>query len=400
MNLSMCKKNIIRKESGELLKFYIQNENIYCEKMNIKSRDNMEILRNVKAYDVAIDFKDNIHLLGVTNCGKLCHCIYSGNTIKINILKSYRPLINQINKVNLFIIARKMHMIYSFEKLSDKNSKIVHSHMEGNRWKTDYIHIEASRDDRLSYMVDYNSKGDIFLIYKNLEKRPYIRVYSNSLKKWQEPLILNSNNDDMEFENMLVDSINNIHVLYRSKNDKKRLNHISKNIKNISENSCWVKYTFDKVEHKCDFKIFEFDKTIFIVWNINKTVTIQNSMMDTLKWDMKKRISLSDIQDIKYIGSKYKNMNIDKYIDSLGVIESNDIKFICIDRGVISKGDEKEIIEEEKQEITQGSIQSGTQLDVEKITKKEIAENNYFRSYYKEEEKESFIKSLKKYFNL
>lgn len=417
MDLSVCKKNIIRKESGALLEFYIHNESVYCKKMNDESQKDVEIFKNVKTYDIAIDFKDNVHLLCVTNCGKLCYCIYASDKVKTNILKKYRPSINQIEKVNLFSIGRKMHMFYSFRKLSERNSKIVHIYLEGNKWRTNYLDIEISYDNGLRYMVDYNSKGDIFLIYKDLEKKSCIRIYYNSLKKWKDPIDLNLNNN-IEFENMLVDSINNIHILFSFKNDKKKLNHIFKNTQDLLNDSSWVKYTFDKVEHEYNLKIFEFNRNIFIAWNINNTINIRNSIGDILKWEMTKQISLSDIQSINYIGRKYKNRNIGKCIDSLGIIEGNDINLICIDKGLVLKeykeeniekeeckkeeGKEetkKEVKEEAEQEVIKEIVEPRTQLDSEKITEKEININNGFRSY-KEEEKESFVDSLKKYFKL
>ncbi len=398
MDLSVCKQNIIRKESGELLNFYIHNGNVYCKKINEESQDDVEILKNVKIYDVAVDFKDNIHLLCVTNCGKLYYCIYSSDKIKTNVLKNYRPSINQIEKVNLFSIGRKMHMFYSFKKVSERNLKIVHIYLEGNKWRTNYLDIKASHDYGLSYMVDYDSKGDIFLIYKDSEKKSCIRVYYNSLRKWKDPVNLNLNNNDIEFENMLVDSINNIHILYRFKNDKKKLNHIFKNNQDILKDSSWVEYTFDKVEHECNVKIFEFNRNIFIVWNINNIINIRNSIGDTLKWEMTKQISLYDIQSIKYIGSKYKNRNIDKYIDSLGVIQNNNINFICIDKGIAFKEDKEKKVEEENIEKEVYEKEEEKEEEVKQEVRKEIDENNCFRSY--KEEKKSFIGSLKKHFKL
>lgn len=415
MNFSVAKKNIVRKESGELLDFYIYNGNIYCKKINTKSQLYVEILKNVKTYDVAIDFKDNVHLLCVTNCGKLCYCIYSSDKVKVNILKNYRPFINQIEKVNIFSIGKKMHMFYSFEKLGEKKSKIVHLYLEGNNLKTDYIDIKVSHDNGLRYMVDYSIKGDIYLIYKDSEKRAFMRYYSNKSKKWKDPVYLNLSSQDVEFENILLDSINNIHILYSLKNDKKKLNHSFKNTKQISSSSSWMKDTFDKVEFEGDFKMFEYNKGIFIVWNVNKTIHIRNSTEDILKWDITKLTTLCDIKSIKYIGSKYKNRNINKSIDCLGVIEDDDIKFVCIDRGIEFKEYKEENIKNEelkkqelkkeeqrkeiKQKMIEGNVESKIQVDRENIIKKEINANNAFRSD-KKEEKKSFVDSFKKYFKL
>lgn len=435
MDFSVCKKNIIRKNSGELLNFYIHNGNIYCKRMNDESESDVEILKNVKTYDLAIDFKDNVHLLCVTNCGKLCYCIYSSDTVKTNILKDYRPCINQIEKVNLLSIGKKMHMFYSFEKLGEKNLKIVHIYLEGNKWRTNYIDIEASHENGLRYMVDYNSEGDIFLIYKDLEKKSCIRIYYDNLKKWKCAMYLNLNSDDIQFENILVDSINNIHILYTSKNGEKNLNHVYKNTQELLNESSWIKYTFDKVDYKCDFKIYEYNRNIFIVWNINRTINIRNSIGDISKWNTTKLTALCDIKSIKYIGNKYKNRKIDKSIDCLGVIEDDDIKFVCIDRGIEFKECKEENIKNEelkkqelikeklrkdkirkdkirkeeqrkqelkkeiKQKMIEENVQSKIKVNSEKTIEKEINVNNAFRSD-KEEKKESFIGSLKKYFNL
>ncbi|SHH00296.1 hypothetical protein [Tepidibacter thalassicus] len=298
---------IVKRYAKEMWFFFINNNSICYEVMNLdKIIENSKLIDNVKFYDVDLDEKGNIYLVCVNDKNEIWYFINSNNNWKKTILvKSYYKH-DYIDCVNIFTVNNKVHIFYSIVNI--QNTKYIgHYYFNGYKWIKNSLY---SLKNIKSYFIDYSINGDVFFLFnKNDNNGLYLSVFSDYHKKWKDEIKLNIQNIDII--KFFVDSKCNIHLIY---NDKGKI--FTRILKNMQLDS---KCMINENDQDINYKIFELDEMIWIVWKCENNMYCRYSVDYGVSWSDSKKIKSNLGSDVVFIENKEKMF---KKIDTFGDLEN------------------------------------------------------------------------------
>lgn len=404
MNFNKDNQIFINKYCGELMNFYIKEKSIYyrkiCDDMQI---EDIKLIDKVKMYDVTLDSKDNIHLICVTDEGKLYYFIKSDIKLEKIILKKFGSKANSIDFISIAVINNIVHIFYSFKNILDNDIlKIIHLCKKGLNWKINYLQSVPLLENRLPYLMDYASNGDIVLLFKmqnNSKLELYLRIYSHIYRKWENTIKINLSVNNINITNLFIDSKDNIHIIYECKENTNSVYYSFENIKNLYKDNKWREYTLIKSEEPIMYKFFEVEEKLWIIWRTKDYIHYKSSADYGKNWTENKIHTIDDITNIHYIGSKYKDISILKSIKTFGNINENSMYLVGLDKNI-------QICEENTTE--ENAYEKGVKtedINHEEDLEKVIDEKMHFRTKKEdieeliEDKKQTVLEKIKGYFN-
>ena len=351
-------KIVVQKNPSQLWNFYICNDSIFYMILNnnIPSKK-IKLTDNIQSYDIALDSKDNIHLICVKKNGELCYFLNSNNNWKKKIFKKSNSKC-YIDFVNILNINKTIHIFYAYRSsISSKFYKVFHIHSLNNHWKYIYTASVMLLENTRPYFVDYRKSGDIFFLYKSNSKnkgKVYVKVFNHKSCKWSSITELNLRKDSTVIKNFLIDSKNNFHFLYGDNGFTEYLNSPFKKPNDISKFNLLSNPTgLINIENAC-CEIFEAENTLWISWNKEDILHYIYSKDYGESWSEKEEFECSDLYKVKYVGVNYKDLNIEKPLITFGVDRSNLMYLLGMDSDFLKEEDiETDIVDSDIDKATQ-----------------------------------------------
>lgn len=223
MNTYYINNYIIKNSTGEILKFYLDKNN----RINYDLYDNNCTLidQYLVSDDVAtnfsldIDIKDRIHLIYLTSEGKVIYNLHSNKKWAKKILTQFDMRSNSYGNLTLRVCKDNIHILFSFSNLI--NSKVwTIQHLIGTKGNWEKINVISFTSGKTIplYLIDFDKFDNIHLIYTSVEEgtqKINYTFYNSSSKKWNLiPKLLSSQQSNSHCPNILVDKVDNIHVLW------------------------------------------------------------------------------------------------------------------------------------------------------------------------------------------
>ncbi|OPJ56516.1 hypothetical protein [Alkalithermobacter paradoxus] len=317
----MNKMIVINSHNPSISNIYYEDSSLY-----IRSRDSNNILMDtVEKYDISLDCKNNIHIVCSTYNGELYYLTYVNNIWEKNILKK----LGKGSVVKYLKIINLKNIVHIFYYLQNKNynisQKLIHVYGYSKNWRVNHINVDSLMEDNNVYFIDTNEKEQIFIlskIMKGAQKELALIIYSNEINRWELPFSLELRKGNIRVKNFLIDSKNNIHIVY-IKDEETDNTYYS--YKNIYEPSDWNTHLIGNINGTA-LKIFEIKNQVIIISKSNNLYTKRVCKFD------KNQLNTIDIQldtavDIVCLGREFNN----KYIDTYGIIKNDSVYLLGVD---------------------------------------------------------------------
>jgi len=297
-----CNEYIIKNSIGEIFRFYLDSNNkINYDFYNDNSKLTDQYLvtdDSIIDFSLDIDNKDRIHLIYITNDGNLYYNLYHNNKWAKKILTQLDTKSNSYSNLILRVNNENIHILYSYTNLINPRLRTI-QHLIGTKgnWQKSNVISFLSSKTKHTYFLDFDKFGNIHMVYtavvENIQKI-YYTFFNSSLKKWnQVPKLLSETQNDSYNPYILVDKIENIHVLWsisKNSNFKIQYKHLSqlgsnKNIwkeENLSLSESNLVYSIMLEEKDCiKIILLEKEKILSLVsfdyglnWNLYNTLPI------------------------------------------------------------------------------------------------------------------------------
>ncbi len=223
MNTYYINNYIIKNFTGEILRFYLDKNN----RINYDLYDNNCTLVEqylvsddaVNNFSLDIDNRDRIHLIYLTNEGKVIYSLYSNKKWAKKTLTQFDVRSNSYGNLTLRVCKENIHILFSFSNLINPKVWTI-QHLigtKGNWEKTNVISFTSGKTIPL-YFIDFDKFDNIHLIYTSIEEgtqKINYTFFNSSFKKWNLiPKLLSTHQSNSHCPNILVDKIDNIHVIW------------------------------------------------------------------------------------------------------------------------------------------------------------------------------------------
>lgn len=244
------KSALLRKSTGELLEFYISKDhNIICKYFTdegslVNTVD--DIHRYVLEFAVDIDKYDKIHLLCLTNEGKLEYCVCIQDQWTNHMLTKLDTRSNKFSHLQLKLVKDNIHIFYSTSNLLNPRVWTIH-HILGSKTKWDkQAVISLTPGKHMSpFYVDFDSMGNTYLVYKDILKGKqhiYYTSFNTFLNKWNKsPKQMSEYDTDNLHPYLFVDNNDNVHLVWSALVDSS-LKLVYQRLSSIGNNRKWRYY--------------------------------------------------------------------------------------------------------------------------------------------------------------
>lgn len=221
---------IVKNSSGEILRFYLDNnKRINYEQYAVDYSLIDRCLfsdETILSFSLDMDSKDRIHLIYITNDGNICYNLYSNNGWAKKILTKLDIKSNTYNELSLKISKENIHILLSFCNLINPKVWTIQHYIgsEGNWKKTNVISFTSGKNKPF-YTIDIDKFDNLHMLYTSFTdglNKLYYTYYNTVSNKWSTvPKLLYESHNSIIYPNLLIDKLDNLHVLWADnrKND-------------------------------------------------------------------------------------------------------------------------------------------------------------------------------------
>lgn len=387
MGLLINKANhfLLSIDEKEMWHIYIKDSSlvydIYFENKFISSN---KIFDKIINFNATLDSNGHPHLVCVSKEGKLIYSNYINEKWNEKFLKEFYTNSNSIDYLNIFSIKGKIHIFYSFKNLTLRHGHypnkiyLIHLNNNNSKWKYRYLDNISEKHRDIQYFIDYNLSNKLFFFYLLKQKGKLNLSYKNlidSSLNWSPKITIPIEPQTIKIFNIFIDSKNNVHFIYKNKDDIKNVYHTMKPIKNLSDKWENKNLIESKDIENNIYNIFEFNEKIYITWKSSDSVYIKHSLDFGKNWCEAKDINTDQVTRFKLLGKVYKDISIYKYINTFLYLNDDELNIIGIENKdsepIIDSSDT--ILNDEKE----GPISEGSNINnsEEKSSESEIIEH-------------------------
>lgn len=300
---------IVRTSKNQIYKFYIENQNLIIEKINIRNEENKTILREgIIDFSLDIDENDKIHVVYTKNKRELVYTQYPEDIDDINIIKvDYGWTIDSIKVKS---IGSNINIFYRSNDLFKSTSYICHKYLCKEKW-LDKI---TAQNYISPYFIDNHGEYIYILYCKSRNTGEYkIRKFYLTNDNWDnlEDNMIIKDADNVNFfitpDNIGIISFNkiienNLQVLIRYKNF---------NVENSSW-SCDINISKSSINAFKPISFYKNDNT-YIMWDQGNHIVYRKSK-NLSDWSKEYVIPWKDenINKLLYISNDLKNHVLDE----------------------------------------------------------------------------------------
>lgn len=176
-------------------------------------------LERVINYSITIDKEDKIHLIALTETGKLNYLIYKNNSWSSTTIAKFHLKSAIYKDLDIEISNNNIHIIYNYSNIMNSNLwTIQHVINHENHW-IKYNVINYLGDINSTYFsFDFNTFGILHLMYTSINKgssEVYHKSFNPFSKKWvSPPQPISYSNNNKECPYIFADTKNNLHGLW------------------------------------------------------------------------------------------------------------------------------------------------------------------------------------------
>lgn len=333
-------KTLLNKGNGQIWNFYISNHSIFYN-ITDENKDftkKVKLIDDVKSHDITLDSADNIHIACSKNDGSLCYLHHANGDWKKRVFKKSTSKSN-IEFINILNIDMSIHIFYAFRtNNTNKPYKIFHMYNLDNEWKYEHLTSNVFAKNTRPYFVDYNKKGHIFFLYKYRnqgKKKIHVRILDPQKNKWTITKDLKFKRDNIDIINLLIDSKDNIHFLYKYKNNLQYTNHPYKDFNRLLKVNVKNKSINLESKENVDYHIFENDNRLWISWNTREFLHYTSSEDYGKVWREKEYLESNETYKVKYVGLEYKGIGITKPLVTFGIDKNSEMYLLGMDRHML-----------------------------------------------------------------
>lgn len=344
-----CSQIFVHKNNGQIWSFHISNNSIFyriiVDNMPVKR---IKLIDNIKTYDVSMDSLGNIDLVCVKDNNELIYFNHSNDGWKRKTFKKKNSK-SDINFVNILNINNSIHIFYSFRNPSEnKPYKVFHIYSHDNQWRYNYLAPVMISKNIKPYFLDCNKSGEILFLYKfnaNTKNRGkiYIKTFDTKKNRWSSAVNLKFKSENVRILNLLIDSKDKIHFVFKEDNSVKYLGQHFYDFNNMM-GSLQLKNQISLGDMAGVYHIFEIDNSLLISWKRdNKLCQISpENQGDSLI--EKELYESNNIFNVKYLGAHYIDKSISKPLVTFGTDRNNKTLILGLD---------KDFFEEEKTKLSE-----------------------------------------------
>lgn len=383
-----CNEYIIKNSIGEIFRFYLNSDNKinYDFYEDSKLTDQYLVTEDsIVDFSLDIDNRDRIHLIYITNDGNLYYSLYHNKKWAKKILTQLDTKSNSYSNLILRVNNENIHILYSYINLINPRLRTI-QHLigtKGNWQKSNVISFLSSKTNH-SYSLDFDKFGNIHMVYAAVAEntqRIYYTFFNSSLKKWnQVPKLLSETQNDSYNPHILVDKIENVHVLWaisKNNNFKIQYKHLSQlgSSKNI-----WKEESLPLSESKLVYPMMLEEKDCIKIVLLEKERILSLVSFDYgFNWSLYNTLSIPTEIKVQ-IANYFSNYSI----------ESNTYKsskvFFCLNQSEILVG--KSLVDYIK-ELSSININFNTKIGILKNIEDNTEEKNLQTAEFNSENKDS-----------
>ncbi|SHH00256.1 hypothetical protein [Tepidibacter thalassicus] len=310
-------RTVIRKSSGDILVFYINEKRLFLREFikNEGWNNEKQIINNVvdNQFNIQIDDEDNIYGIANIENGKIVY-IYTDENKDIK----YKKLFDYNNEkyilINPHVIKKKsnVYIIYYIQDVRDTRIWAIFSHyFDGEKWSESSIDFIVSYPVVNPFFINFSSDNlNIFYFNKvNEVEEIYLSRFNSLNKFWTEPEQLTSTNNKKIYLNVLQDDMNFYHITWSEfVNENLVVKYMNGYLKDSFKSKSDVVSLSEK--SNCSFPtLIKTGKTLWNVW------TQMNKLYNCYSFDNGKTWSEVNLDnksiDINFIRYKFRSNNID-----------------------------------------------------------------------------------------
>ncbi|WP_432665357.1 hypothetical protein R9X47_03650 [Wukongibacter baidiensis] len=327
----------VHKNNGQIWNFYISNNSLFYRIIvNNTPIKKVKLIDNIKTYDVAMETGDDIDLVCVKNNNELIYFKHSNNSWKRKTFKKTNSK-SDIDFVNLLNVKNSIHIFYAFRNHAEnKPYKVFHIYSQSNQWKYNYLAPVMITKNIKPYFVDYNRNGEILFLYKfnaNTKNRGkiYVKIFDGKRNRWSSAVNLKFQNESTNILNLLIDSKDTIHFVFKENNSVRyldqRINDFNNMVGSLKLNN---KINLGDIVDT-DYHIFEVDDNLWISWKSNDKLYHLCPKKQASNLTERELLESDNIFTAKFLGTLYKDKSFSKHLITFGTNINNEIFLLGLD---------------------------------------------------------------------
>ncbi|WDV44136.1 hypothetical protein PV797_11420 [Clostridiaceae bacterium M8S5] len=362
---NFLKDNYYLIETSKSLQYFFyktKDNSIYYDLYdnNRLSKKEIAIIENgVLEFTVNIDANDEIHLIFITDKGKINHYILKKSKWIKHTLYTVDIKSNLYNNLQIKFIQNNIHIFYSTcNYISPTIWTIKHIvNTKKGFEKRNVISYTANKMSS-SFKIDYDSFGTIYLLYKNFsnkESHIYLISTNATINKWgKQPTKISYDNSSNSHPYLFVDNKDNVHVIWCTLTN----NNLKLNYKKLAINRynkiVWNNISLPEISFNSTHPfIYQYNNKLYIIYRQNSTLKFLVSYDHGYKWDYEnydtylEGLLLSNIFSNKITKMRHGYIKTGDIIDIVSFIENttND-KYTC-NQEIVQEKTNNEIANEE-----------------------------------------------------
>ncbi|QUI23461.1 hypothetical protein HZI73_14725 [Vallitalea pronyensis] len=312
----------INNRSGEKWRFYIFDKKLFYRIIQEDGTDNkkVELMDNVKNFDITVDSQDNLHVVYSCYNGEFCYLKYSSNVWSKSTFYEANGKF-EIDFINILTHHDTIHIFYTYK--NNKNNryyKLYHIYTLDNQWTyTSLAQIPLSKEAK-PYFVDHDVNGGILLVFRarfqKLDK-VYFKTYKTQHAKWSTSTELKLTKRNTLIKNFLIDSKGNYHFIYHDNTHVCYVSHLPNDVCSISD-AMTFNYLKDLGNNvTVAYQLFEADHKLWMSSMDGHELHYFTSDNWGKDWDEIKEKGVHDLCQTKFINTLHGNVGMTKPIMTL-----------------------------------------------------------------------------------
>jgi len=319
--IDQLKENTLIKDSnGNSYYFYLENNTVKFERYsNYQALVGINTLTedNILSYSSDIDKNDRIHVLCLTNEGKLIYYMYVNESWSNNVIAKLDIKSNNYNNLLFKINNENLHIMYAYSNLINSSVWTI-QHIMGvkNKWDKKNVISVTTGKSAPYFNIDFDRFENVHMVYKaksNGEDHIYYTSFNFPLKKWNKyPKQISEPCTNNISPYLFVDSKDNVHLSWcTSSNDDSYLSY--KHLSSYGNNKFkWKPETLPVYSSNISTPIIHEEKgMINILYNNNNLISVIYSTDSGFTWNANTTQSYKrrgSLKTIKY-SSNYQAEN-------------------------------------------------------------------------------------------
>ena len=269
--------------------------------------------------------EDTIHLVYLLKNGDINYSTFiNGNWTKAQIGK-FDVKSNFYNQIEVLYIDGKLNIFYAYSNYINSNIFTLHHVVYKDTIESRYDIIRyISKKSKTSFSVDYDSIGNIHLLYNTIINNlsyVYYTYYSPHKSSWlRDPVKMSPDDKFNENPFILVDTLDNIHAIWWEENPNTYILKYFRMSSSGKEKFKWLEINSLKIKSSVPKGILKQERDIIsLIYGDEIYYTIINSFDYGLSWKYVKDNAISNTKEKEIIADE----KIDKQTKSKNKIDTH-----------------------------------------------------------------------------